>query len=106
MGIEGTDEDAEFIKIIKANDNGERWAEIKVKEIQEKNEPMLFSRIDEARVKIYADPVQKGDEYAQYMLGISLISIGIKMASATYGKGKYRSDESNRRSVHNAGVFW
>lgn len=68
------DKDLEFIKIVKASDHGEEWAKEKIRNMWNEQDPTLCSRIDKARVEIYSDAAQKGDEHAQYMLGISLIS--------------------------------
>lgn len=64
--------DQNFIKFVVALDRGEEWAQKKYKELWDRNEPDLLSKMDEARIEIYSDDAKKGNIDAQYWLGFSL----------------------------------
>ena len=72
--------DKEFVRLIKDYDNGEPWAKAQLGNMWGKNDSALMSRINHARVQIYADAATRGDEHAQYMLGTSLISMDFNEA--------------------------
>lgn len=64
--------DDEFIKIVKASDDGEQWAKKELNVLFQKNEPGLIKRINEARIYIYKDDAYRGVPKAQYYYGLSL----------------------------------
>lgn len=66
--------DNEFVKIVRAMDNNEEWAQKKMQEIwsNSTNEEELISRIDNARIEIYKNAAYQGDTKAQYWLGTTL----------------------------------
>lgn len=54
--------DKEFIRLIKAFDNGESWAKTQLRNMWGKNDSDLMLRIDHARVQIYADAATRGSK--------------------------------------------
>lgn len=62
----------EFMKLVYALDNGEEWAERRMRELSKKNGATLTNRINAARVRLYEDAARQGDEKAQHLMGISL----------------------------------
>ncbi len=64
--------DDEFIKIVKASDDGEQWAKKELNVLFQKNEPGLIKRINDARIYIYKDDAYRGVPKAQYYYGLSL----------------------------------
>lgn len=55
----------DFIKLVRANDNGEKWASQKINKMYQEGVPDLLSRIAKARVQIYKNAAYKGDSRAQ-----------------------------------------
>ncbi len=65
----------DFIKLVRANDNGEKWASQKINKMFQEGVPDLIPRIARARVQIYKNAAYKGDLRAQYYYGLSLQGI-------------------------------
>ena len=76
VGIEIEDD---FTKMIRARDNGEQWAQAKLDNILQRNEPDIYERIAEARRKIYAEYAENGNPKAMYYYGISALDFNTFM---------------------------
>ena len=55
-----------FMKMIRARDNGEQWAQDVLDSMFQRNEPDIYDRIAEARRKIYAKDAERGNPKAKY----------------------------------------
>lgn len=64
-------EDDDLIKIIRARDNGEAWAQKAFNELFDSSDPNITDKIDNARQKIYAHAAKNNDPKAMYYYGIS-----------------------------------
>lgn len=71
-GEQQSQQEDDFVDLIRALDNKEEWAKKQIGEMWRRNDPTLFSRMNEARIKIYASAAQQGDPKAQYWMGMSL----------------------------------
>lgn len=58
------DDDREFINLVRANDNGEKWAMNKIDVLWNNDESMLAPKIERARAIIYRDAAMAGDRTA------------------------------------------
>lgn len=67
-----TENEDNFIKLIRARDNGEEWAQKELDDLFRKNDPNLISRIDKARIHIYEKDAHRGVAKAQYYYGLSI----------------------------------
>ena len=63
---------ADFVNIVRANDNHEPWAKDIIQEMWNSNDPSLIPRMDAARIRIYEKAAYGGDKKAQYWMGVSL----------------------------------
>lgn len=61
----------DFVNLVRANDNGEEWAENKLGELWNNNQ-ISTRDLCEARVVIYEAPAKRGDKEARYWMGKSL----------------------------------
>lgn len=69
-----TNQEDQFVQLIRARDDGEEWARKELNRLWESNEPNLLQRIDSARVKIYSQRAYNGDKEAQLIVGRALAS--------------------------------
>lgn len=67
-----TENEDDFVKLIRARDNGEAWAQEQLDNLFQKNDPNLISRIDNARIRIYKKDAYRGVAKAQYYYGLSM----------------------------------
>lgn len=74
-----TDKEDEFTKMIRARDNGEEWAQQRLDELFQKNDPDIYERINEARQVIYAEDARRGDPKAMYYYGTSSYDFNVFM---------------------------
>ena len=65
----------DFIAVVRASDNGEKWASQKINKMYQEGVPDLIPRIARARVQIYKNAAYRGDLKAQYYYGLSLQGI-------------------------------
>lgn len=65
--------DQSFIELVRANDNGEEWAERELQRLWSKNDETLIPRIHRARVFIYETAARRGDRDAiiKYARGLA-----------------------------------
>lgn len=65
--------DKNFINIVTARENGEEWAQEKIREMWNNGEPDLFGRINRAFVYIYEDAARRGNREAilKYARGLA-----------------------------------
>lgn len=68
----------DFVRIVRALDDGEEWAQEQIDSMWRNNYPDLFINMSKARVQIYSDAAREGDVKAQYWLGLSLGDLGKK----------------------------
>lgn len=68
-----------FMKMIRARDNGEQWAQDMLDSMFQRNEPDIYDRIAEARRKIYAKDAESGNPKAMYYYGISALDFNTFM---------------------------
>lgn len=59
-------------QLVRALDNGEHWAQKKINEMWNCNDPTLIQRMAAARVKIYRAAAMQGDEKALLIYGVAI----------------------------------
>lgn len=69
------DNDNKFLEIVKANDDGEEWAQEIISQ-RWKQEPNLLDKIARARIQLYSNAAHQGDETAQYYMGLAEGKLG------------------------------
>lgn len=63
--------DQSFVNMVRANDNGERWAQDQFNRMWDDDEPFFYARVCAARIQIYERAAQNGDIDAQHRLGFA-----------------------------------
>lgn len=63
--------DQSFVNMVRANDNGERWAQDQFDRMWDNDEPYFLTKVSAARIQIYERAAQNGDIAAQHRLGVA-----------------------------------